>query len=91
MSYWCQFLSVSFEVVPFTDFVNSFLPSFVTSARLVSPGDCKESGEAERDLVAEPTSWGPLVVIHNGGIIFKRYLSLNFPRSAYFVVYTEML
>lgn len=22
---WCQFLSVSFEVVPFTDFVNSFI------------------------------------------------------------------
>lgn len=90
MPYRRQFLSVSFEVAPFTDFVNSFIPLFTTSTRLVFPGDSKESGEGERAQVAGPAPWGPLAVIHNEGIIFKRYLSLNFPRGAFFTVHTVM-
>lgn len=82
MPYGYQFLSVPFEAVRFTDFVTSSIPSLTTCARSLFPGGSGESGEGERALVVKPAPWGPLVVTHSEGIIFKRYLSLNFPGSA---------
>lgn len=86
----CQFLSVSFEVVPFTDFVNSFIPSFMIFANLLLPGERGELRGEEWAPVAESIPWGPLAVITGKSIIFKRYVNFSFPSSACYVVYMGM-
>lgn len=86
----CQFLSVSFEVFPFTDFVNSFIPSFTILAKLLLPGERGELGGEEWVQVAGSIPWDPLVVITGKSIIFKTYLNFNFPSSACYVVYMGM-